>query len=177
MISAKRLHFTDCIILPSRNKSFSQNPFEFLHIRESLVSRSSRLETLYSRLERFKHRGSRIESRGSSFECQLTFEWYCIWILSPRWPQTVFTILQVCHQYFSSKFGEGNWIPHSLPAGSPSSVVTVNVTLENLSNGRFRGDGDRTGIGKLGPTLPSLPAKIKYLSGKFIQWTTAGFRN
>ena len=31
--------------------------------------------------------------------------------------------------------------------------------LENLSNGRFRGDGDRTGRGKLGPTLPSLPVK------------------
>ena len=31
--------------------------------------------------------------------------------------------------------------------------------LENLSNGRFRGDGDRTGRGKLGPTLPSFPAE------------------
>ena len=66
-----------CIILPSRNKSFSRNPFEFLHIRESLVSRSLRLDTRDSILERFEHRGSRIESRGSSFECQLTFERYC----------------------------------------------------------------------------------------------------
>ena len=46
-----------CIILPSRNKLFPQNPFEFLHIRESLVSRSSRLDTRDSILERFKHRG------------------------------------------------------------------------------------------------------------------------
>ena len=47
-IDAKRLHFRCeqyCIILPLRNKSFSRNPFEFLHIRESLVSRSSILET------------------------------------------------------------------------------------------------------------------------------------
>ena len=87
-IDAKRLHFRCaqyCIILPSRNKSFSRNPFEFLHIRESLVSRSSgldprdlRLDTRDSILERFEHRGSRIESRGSSFECQLTFERYCM---------------------------------------------------------------------------------------------------
>ena len=86
-IDAKRLHFRCeqyCIILPSRNKSFSRNPFEFLHIRESLASRDSILETQDSRLdtrdsilERFEHQGSRIESRGSSFECQLTFEWYC----------------------------------------------------------------------------------------------------
>ena len=72
-IDAKRLQCRCeqyCIIIRSRNKSFSRNPFEFLHIRESLVSRSSRLE-------RFEHRGSRIESRGSSFECQLTFERYC----------------------------------------------------------------------------------------------------
>ena len=55
-----------------------------MHIRESLVSRSSRLDPRDSRLdtrdsilERFEHRGSRIESRGSSFECQLTFERYC----------------------------------------------------------------------------------------------------
>ena len=37
----ERLHFRCeqyCIILPSRNKSFSRNPFEFFHIRESLVS-------------------------------------------------------------------------------------------------------------------------------------------
>ena len=74
-----------CIVILSRNKSFPRNPFEFLHIRESLVSRSSRLDPRDSRLDtrdsildRFEHRGSRIESRGSSFECQLTFERYCI---------------------------------------------------------------------------------------------------
>ena len=37
--------------------------------------------------------------------------------------------------------------------GSSSRVI------ENLSNGRFQGDGDRTSRGKLGPMLPSLPAK------------------
>ena len=36
------------------------------------------------------------------------------------------------------------------------------------ANGHFRGDGDWTGRGKLGPTLLSLPAKIKCLSGTFI---------
>ena len=87
-IDAKRLQCRCeqyCIILRSRNKSFSRNPSEFLHIRESLVSRSSRLDPRDSRLdprdsilERFEHRGSRIESRGSSFECQLTFERYCV---------------------------------------------------------------------------------------------------
>ena len=98
-IDAKRLHFRCaqyCIILPSRNKSFSRNPFEFLHIRESLVSRSSgldprdsRLDTRDSILERFEHQGSRIESRGSSFECQLTFERYCIlWCPSRVCPGT-----------------------------------------------------------------------------------------
>ena len=80
-----------CIVILSRNKSFPRNPFEFLHIRESLVSRSSRLDPRDSRLdprdsrldtrdsilERFEHRGLRIESRDSSFECQLTFERYC----------------------------------------------------------------------------------------------------
>ena len=40
-----------CIVLPSRNKSFPRNPFVFLHIRESLVSQSSRLETRDSILE------------------------------------------------------------------------------------------------------------------------------
>ena len=87
-IGARHLHLRCeqyCIILPSRNKSFPRNPFEFLHIRENPVSRSSRLDPRDSRLdtrdsilERFEHRGSRIESRGSSFECQLTFERYCI---------------------------------------------------------------------------------------------------
>ena len=69
-IDAKHLHVRCeqyCIILPSRNKSFSWNPFKFLHIWESLVSRSSRLDTRDSILERFEHRGLRIESRGSSF--------------------------------------------------------------------------------------------------------------
>ena len=53
-ISVKHLHFRCeqyCIILPLRNKSFPRNPFEFLHIRESLVSRSSRLETQDLRLD------------------------------------------------------------------------------------------------------------------------------
>ena len=59
------------IILSLRNKSFPRNPFEFLHIRESLVSRDLILDTRDSILERFKH-------RGSSFECQLTFERYCM---------------------------------------------------------------------------------------------------
>ena len=39
---------------------------------------SLRLDTRDSILERFKHRGTRIESQGSSFECQLTFEQYCM---------------------------------------------------------------------------------------------------
>ena len=72
-IGTKHLHFRCekyCIIFPSTNKSFPRNPFEFLHIRESLVSRSSRLETRSSNV-------SSIEARGSSFECQLTFERYC----------------------------------------------------------------------------------------------------
>ena len=69
-IDAKRLHLRCeqyCIILPSRNKSFSRNPFEFLHIPESLVSRSSRLETRSSILERFEHRGSRFKFRVSTY--------------------------------------------------------------------------------------------------------------
>ena len=48
-IEAKRLHCRCeqyCIILRSRNKSFSRNPFEFLHIRESLVSRSSNVSSI-----------------------------------------------------------------------------------------------------------------------------------
>ena len=65
------------IILPSRNKSFPREPFEFLHIRERLVSRYSRLETRYSRLDPRTFRASRLESWGSSFERQLTFERYC----------------------------------------------------------------------------------------------------
>ena len=81
-IDAKRLHFRCaqyCIILPSRNKSFSRNPFEFLHIRESLVSRSSgldprdsRLDTQDSILERFEHRGSSLEVRVSSVNLLLS---------------------------------------------------------------------------------------------------------
>ena len=60
-IDAKRLHCRCeqyCIILRSRNKSFSRNPFEFLHIRESPVSRSSNV--------------SSIEARGSSLEVQVS---------------------------------------------------------------------------------------------------------
>ena len=60
-IDTKRLHFRCeqyCIILPSRNKSFSRNPFEFLHIRESLVSRSSNI--------------SSIEARGSSLNVRVS---------------------------------------------------------------------------------------------------------
>ena len=48
-----------CIILPSRNKSFPREPFEFLHIRECLVSRSSRLDPR-------TFRASRLEVRVSS---------------------------------------------------------------------------------------------------------------
>ena len=53
-IDAKHLHFRCeqyCIILPFRNKSFSRNPFEFLHIQESLVSRSLGLDLRNSRLD------------------------------------------------------------------------------------------------------------------------------
>ena len=60
-IDAKRLHFSCeqyCIILPSRNKSFSRNPFEFLHIRESLVSQSSNVSSIEARVSRFKFRVS-----------------------------------------------------------------------------------------------------------------------
>ena len=60
-IDAKRLHFRreqNCIILPSRNKSFSRNPFEFLHIRESLVSRSSNVSSIEARVSRFEFRVS-----------------------------------------------------------------------------------------------------------------------
>ena len=74
-IDAKCLHCRCeqyCIILHLRNKSFSRNPFEFLHIRESLVSQSSRLDTRDSILERFEHRGSRIEVRVSSVNLLLS---------------------------------------------------------------------------------------------------------
>ena len=74
-IDAKRLHFRCeqyCIILPSRNKSFSRNPFEFLHIRESLVSRSSILETRDSILETQSSNVSSIEARGSSLEVRVS---------------------------------------------------------------------------------------------------------
>ena len=81
-IDAKRLHFRCeqyCIILPSRNKSFSRNPFKFLHIRESLISwssrldpRSSRLDTRDSILERFEHRGSSLEVQVSSVNLLLS---------------------------------------------------------------------------------------------------------
>ena len=76
-IDAKRLHFRCeqyCIILPSRNKLFSRNPFEFLHIRESLVYQSSGLDPRDSRLdtqdlilERFENRVSRFEFRVSTY--------------------------------------------------------------------------------------------------------------
>ena len=69
-IDAKRLHFRceqNCIILPSRNKSFSRNPFEFLHIRESLVSRSSILETRSSNVSSIEARVSRFEFRVSTY--------------------------------------------------------------------------------------------------------------
>ena len=74
-IDMKRLHFRCeqyCIILPSRNKSFSRNPFEFLYIRESLVSRSSRLETQYSRLNPRTFRASRLKDRVSRFEFRVS---------------------------------------------------------------------------------------------------------
>ena len=64
-IDAKRLHFRCeqyCIILPSRNKSFSRNPCEFLHIQESLVSRSSRLVPRDSILETRSSNVSSIEA-------------------------------------------------------------------------------------------------------------------
>ena len=47
-----------CIILCSRNKSFSRNPSEFLHIRESLVSRSSNVSSIEARVSRFEFRVS-----------------------------------------------------------------------------------------------------------------------
>ena len=71
-IDAKRLHFRCeqyCIILPSRNKSFSRNPFEFLHIQESLVF--SILETRDSILETRSSNVSSIEARESSLEVRV----------------------------------------------------------------------------------------------------------
>ena len=74
-IDAKRLLFRYeqyCTILPSRNKLFSRNPFEFLHIRESLVSRSLRLDTRDSILETRSSNVSSIEARGSSLEVRVS---------------------------------------------------------------------------------------------------------
>ena len=58
---------------------FLENRSSFCIFENALFldTQDSRLDTRDSILERFEHRGSRIESRGSSFECQLTFEWYC----------------------------------------------------------------------------------------------------
>ena len=65
-----------CIVILSRNKSFPRNPFEFLHIRESLVSRSSRLETRDSILATRSFRASRLEDRVSRFEFRVsTYFW------------------------------------------------------------------------------------------------------
>ena len=74
-IDAKRSHCRCeqyCIILRSRNKSFSRNPFEFLHIRESLVSRSSRLDPRDSILDPRTFRASRLEDRVSSVNLLLS---------------------------------------------------------------------------------------------------------
>ena len=74
-IDAKRLHFRCeqyCIILASRNKLFSRNPFEFFHIRESLVSRSSGLDPRDSILEIRSSNVSSIEARGSSLEARVS---------------------------------------------------------------------------------------------------------
>ena len=51
----------------SRNKSFSRNPFEFLHIRESLVSRDSRLDPRTFRASRLEDRVSSLEFRVSTY--------------------------------------------------------------------------------------------------------------
>ena len=69
-IGAKHLHFRCeqyCIILPSRNKSFPQNTFELLHIRESIVSGYSRLDPRTFRASRLKDRDSRFEFRVSTY--------------------------------------------------------------------------------------------------------------
>ena len=74
-IDAKRLHFRYeqyCFILHSRNKSFPRNPFEFLHIRESLVSRGSRLDTRSSIVSSIEARGSSLEVRVSSVNLLLS---------------------------------------------------------------------------------------------------------
>ena len=71
-IDMKHLHFRCeqyCIILPLRNKSFPQNLSSFC----ILGTRSLRFKTL------------RVEPWGLSFECQLTFEWYCILIFVNPW--------------------------------------------------------------------------------------------
>ena len=64
----------------------SSKPFRvFAYSRKPCFSNlktwSSRLDTRDSILERFEHRRLRIESWGSSFECQLTFERYCMCML------------------------------------------------------------------------------------------------
>ena len=61
------------IILPSRNKLFPQNLFEFLHILESLVSRSSGLDLPDLRLDCRTFQASRLEARVSSFEVSTYF--------------------------------------------------------------------------------------------------------
>ena len=53
-----------------------------------------------------------------------------------------------------------------------TEAAVVTDTVENLSNGSFRGDGDGSGRGKLGPMKPSPPAKFNCLSGMFIQTAT-----
>ena len=74
-IDAKHLYFYRCepycIIFPSRIKSFPRNPFEFLHIRESLASRDSRLDPRDSILETRSSNVSSIEARGSSLKVRV----------------------------------------------------------------------------------------------------------
>ena len=67
----------------ARNEIVFSKPFRvFAYSRKPcfsiLETRYSRLETRYSRLDPRTFRASRLEDRGSSFECQLTFERYCI---------------------------------------------------------------------------------------------------
>ena len=62
--------------------SFSRNPFEFLHIRESLVSRSSRLKTRYLRLDPWSFRASRLEDRVLRFEFRVsTYFWAVLYVV------------------------------------------------------------------------------------------------
>ena len=71
-IDAKHLNFRceqNCfILLALRNKSFPQNPFDFLHIQESLVSRSSGLDPQDSILQTRSLNILSIEARESSLE-------------------------------------------------------------------------------------------------------------